>query len=467
MSTIGCWLFIPVSLEGGDRRSCRGVCCGWWVLRGLRDVPALQVQQRVHGGCAVSQHPPQFPPAPISRAENVTQRHGLTRQLRTHGATQEGVIVEDADFRHVPGIDPEGHGFPHVGRQRGREVAEPLEVNAIGPHVPRLRHLNQQQIQLLQRVRHARKKAVGFPALDGGHLRVGMVAPVIDVEEERAELRLERRHRQRWGASHPAAHWRVALQLAQEHLVHRAEEAFDPPTPSRLAWDGEDQSDVQIRAHLFQVSRPEVAPVVGVEDIGDAAHTPARIVLAPHRLAKRERRVQGGRCFEREKVARHGAAVVVDDRGEPRLGGGTIRAHQQDVEQRVVGLPDGVGPICFPPVDQLERLTVRRRPLVRECHQVSGQGRHDAIDDPVARRGLTQVLRNPPGLATNRRYRERRFLECDALDGVLERGRQLAVLAGVRPFLSRQGRQAELAIPRHPPLCGAKRNVGRRRDDLQ
>ena len=58
-------------------------------------------------------------------------------------------------------------------------------------------------------------------------------------------------------------------------------------------------------------------------------------------------------------------------------------------------------------------------------------------------------------------------MECDALDGFLERCRQLAVLAGVCPLLSRQGRKAELAIQRNPTLCCAKRNVGRRRDGLQ
>jgi hypothetical protein len=48
----------------------------------------------------------QFPPSPISGAENFAERDGLSREFSTDGAAQKLVCVEDADFCHVPRINP-------------------------------------------------------------------------------------------------------------------------------------------------------------------------------------------------------------------------------------------------------------------------------------------------------------------------------------------------------------------------
>ena len=102
----------------------------------------------------------------------------------------------------------------------------------------------------------------------------------------------------------------------------------------------------------------EVAPIVGVEDIGDAAHDPAWIFLAPNRLTQREGSVQCRRVFKRKKVSGYSPAVIVDDRGEPRLGRFAVWADQQNVERRVVCRPDGVGSIRFTTGNQLECVAV-------------------------------------------------------------------------------------------------------------
>ena len=64
-------------------------------------------------------------------------------------------------------------------------------MNPIGPHLARLGHLNQQQIQLFQRVRHSRKKAVGLPALNGRDLRLCILSAMVVGEEKAAEPRIE------------------------------------------------------------------------------------------------------------------------------------------------------------------------------------------------------------------------------------------------------------------------------------
>lgn len=71
-----------------------------------------------------------------------------------------------------------------------------------------------------------------------------------------------------------------------------------PAPASRLTGDGEDQPDLQVRAYLFQMLRGEVAPIVGVQDIGDATHDPAWVFFPPDRLPQRERCVQRGRLLK-------------------------------------------------------------------------------------------------------------------------------------------------------------------------
>ena len=99
--------------------------------------------------------------------------------------------------------------------------------------------------------------------------------------------------------------------------------------------------------------------------------------------------------------------------------------------------------------------------------QIGGQRGDDAIHEPVTRRLFAQILCEATGLAADHRNRKGRLLERDAFDGLLELGRNLAVLAGVCSPLSREGGQAKLPIQRHPALSGSERDSRRRRDRLQ
>ena len=120
--------------------------------------------------------------------------------------------------------------------------------------------------------------------------------------------------------------------------------------------------------------------------------------------------MQCARIFKRKKVAGHGPAVIVDHRCEPRLGNLAVRTEQQNVEWSVIGLPDRIRCVCFTPMNQFEGVAVRLRPVMGECDQIGGQRSDDAIDEPVARRILSQILCQPPGLTADRCNRNRRLL---------------------------------------------------------
>ena len=67
-------------------------------------------------------------------------------------------------------------------------------------------------------------------------------------------------------------------------------------------------------------------------------------------------------CGERQRIARHGTAVVVEDDGQPRLLGLPTPVFQPDVQFRMIGLPDGVGAGRLVAVDQVEGVGIGLRP---------------------------------------------------------------------------------------------------------
>jgi hypothetical protein len=88
----------------------------------------------------------------------------------------------------------------------------------------------------------------------------------------------------------------------------------------------------------------------------------------------------------------------------------TVGADQKNVEWRVIGLPNRVRPIRFSPVHQLECVAVRLRPFMGERDQIDGQRGDDAIDNPIARRFLSQILCQSLGLTADRCNWNRRLL---------------------------------------------------------
>ena len=85
---------------------------------------------------------------------------------------------------------------------------------------------------------------------------------------------------------------------------------------------------------------------------------PAGLTLAPDRLPQGERSVQRGGWIEREEVARQGATVVIQNHGQPGLGRGLPLAEHEDIQETVVGLPDGIGGLGFATMQKIEALAV-------------------------------------------------------------------------------------------------------------
>ena len=211
----------------------------------------------------------------------------------------------------------------------------------------------QQQVELLQRLGHLRQEAAGRPPLLRlePRRRVGFV--VVLVDQELFQLRGHLGQRQHRLLGSPAG--TIAGQPREEHLRDAREEPLDLPPAAWPAHHGVDQADLEVGGHLFEVLGREVAAVVGIEDPGDAADLPARSALAPDRLPQRQGRLDRRRGRERQRVARHGTAVVVEDDGQPRLLGLATPVFEPDVQLGMVGLPDGVGRGRFVAVDQVER----------------------------------------------------------------------------------------------------------------
>ena len=71
-------LFVSISLERGSALLFGSISCIWWHIFFLRDFPALQIEQSIHGALAI---PQDVSPSPIPGAENLAERHGLTGEV--------------------------------------------------------------------------------------------------------------------------------------------------------------------------------------------------------------------------------------------------------------------------------------------------------------------------------------------------------------------------------------------------
>jgi hypothetical protein len=132
--------------------------------------------------------------------------------------------VEDPDLSHIPRIEAQHHVLPHVGGERGREIPQTLEVDAVRADLPHPRGADQQQIQLLGRVRHAGQTSACLPSLDGRCFGPRTCIAVIDVQQKITELPVEPVERQRGlcaGTSNRG------IQIGKEHLTDGPEEPFN------------------------------------------------------------------------------------------------------------------------------------------------------------------------------------------------------------------------------------------------
>jgi hypothetical protein len=84
-----------------------------------------------------------------------------------------------------------------------------------------------------------------------------------------------------------------------------------------------------------------------------------------------------------KEISSHGAAVVIQDDREPGLLRFAIRADEQNIEWRMIGLPNGIRAGRFAPVNQVECFAVGLRALVGQGQEISWQPADDAIYIPI------------------------------------------------------------------------------------
>jgi len=150
----------------------------------------------------------------------------------------------------------------------------------------------------------------------------------------------------------------VSRQRGEQFSVDGAEEALDLAAALGSTKGGVDDSDVQLDGGAVKVVAGEVRAMVDMQNVGNAAHRPGRIGLAPDRLPQSEGGVEGGGCAGEDRVAADCAGVVVHHGGQPGAVWFPIGAYDEDVEFGVVCLPRMVRPFGAATVDELVPIPV-------------------------------------------------------------------------------------------------------------
>lgn len=178
--------------------------------------------------------------------------------------------------------------------------------------------------------------------------------------------------------------------------------------------------------------------------------------LRPMAWAQHQRRLKGRGVPEAEADAGDGAAVVVEDDGQPRLGRPAALIEQPEVELGVVGLPELIRPARVAAIQQVERLPVGLGPIVRQRNQGRVEPADDGVDGAVARGGPALPRGDRGHLPMDGGHRRWGRAQGEALNESL----QLRCQAPLPPVGARgtgESRQAVLPVGREPVLGPAQR----------
>ena len=94
----------------------------------------------------------------------VAQGHGAIRVLRVDRPAQEAIPVVDPDLGHVAWIVTDGDAFAHEGGERGIEIAQAAEADAVAPDHAWSSDQNEELVEILEPVGHVRQPAIRDPA---------------------------------------------------------------------------------------------------------------------------------------------------------------------------------------------------------------------------------------------------------------------------------------------------------------
>ena len=159
------------------------------------------------------------------------------------------------------------------------------------------------------------------------------------------------------------------------------------------------------------------------------------------------RRLDRRGAAEEQRVAGHGPAVVVEDDGQPRLPGPPLPVFQQDVEFRMIGLPDGVGTGRLVAMDQVEGVGVGLRPLVGQGRQGRVQRANRGRDGIVGRWDLAEPIGEGEGPAVDGRHGQRRLAQGQALDGLAQRVGEMPLAPIAPPLAGQPGEPLAAILP--------------------
>src|SRR5207244_7075250 len=112
----------------------------------------------------------------------------------------------------------------------------------------------------------------------------------------------------------------------------------------------------------------------------------------------------------------------------PGLGGCLTLAHQEHIEQIVIGLPDGVGTIGFTAIQKIEALLVGFGALVGQGRQPSRKRTDNVIDDAVAWRLEMVLLSHLTDLSMDKGHRQWGTLEGETFNELVQLRRQPTML---------------------------------------
>lgn len=155
--------------------------------------------------------------------------------------------------------------------------------------------------------------------------------------------------------------------------------------------------------------------------------------------------------------------MIIDDRREPRPRGLALLVQDQNVQEGVVGLPEGVRRLRPVAVNQLEAITEGGWPVLRQSDHCRVEGGEDRMHGGVGRSGPALSPRRFNHPPVDGGCGPARPLEPKALDQGNELGRQPAP-ASVAANEPGQALNAILAVARQPALCGPEWHARLRRD---
>src|SRR5581483_4485895 len=150
----------------------------------------------------------------------------------------------------------------------------------------------------------------------------------------------------------------------------------DLAAAARLADARKNELKLEIDRNLLDVLGREVTSMVRVQNCRNAAHRPVRALFPPYRLPKSQSRLDRGGRGKRNGVACNCPAVIIENAGQPWFSG-LSGIGDENIQLRMICLPDGIRRLGFAPVQQIKALAISLCPLVCECEQTGFKGADD------------------------------------------------------------------------------------------